>query len=91
MFLEWMEGSQESFDIFVSFPVFKCDRFLLSGKAAKSSSEEEEEEEEEGSDIETKRVKRLEKAKSALKDSDEESEHSKKSSRYNKPSEYRAL
>jgi uncharacterized protein (DUF3084 family) len=39
------------------------------------------EEDEEGSDIELNRAKRLEKAKAALKDSDEESEKSKQSSR----------
>ena len=42
---------------------------------------DEDEEEDEGSDIEKSRAKRLEKAKTALRDSDEESEKSKRSSR----------
>ena len=50
---------------------------LLPGAAADYTSEEEEE----GSDIEMNRAKRLEKAKQAIKDSDEESEKSKRSSR----------
>ncbi len=42
---------------------------------------DEEEDDDEGSDIERNRAKRLEKAKAALRDSDEESEKSKRSSR----------
>jgi hypothetical protein len=52
---------------------------LFSGAKADYSSDEEEEE---GSDIERNRAKRLEKAKEALRDSDEESEKSKRSSRF---------
>ena len=49
----------------------------MPGAAADYTSEEEED----GSDIEMNRAKRLEKAKEALRDSDEESEKSKRSSR----------
>ena len=50
--------------------------------AAKADyTSDEDEEEDEGSDIEKSRAKRLEKAKTALRDSDEESEKSKRSSR----------